>query len=216
MSREEWEYDLAKAVGRLQARQLSELLDTLGNPPDLNRLTPEYWKTFSAQTRSALLPELQKIYLSSAQMMLDEFPSIGVSWDLANQAAADWSSQYGFDLVRGIGDNTRTALQKKLSAFFEQSMTMPQLRDSLTSLFGPVRAEMIASTETTRAAVNGQQAIVTQLNKQGIPMVPTFTTSRDEHVCPICSPLNGKRVSENQFPPRHPRCRCSVAMSFQK
>jgi SPP1 gp7 family putative phage head morphogenesis protein len=95
-------------------------------------------------------------------------------------------------------------------------MTMPDLIESLDSLYGPVRAEMIAVTETTRAAVQGQAALVDELNKEGIVMVATFLTSEDETVCPICAPLNGKQVDESEFPPLHPRCRCDIAYSFEK
>ena len=41
--------------------------------------------------------------------MLRVHPAIGVDWALVNEAAAEWSRQYAYDLVRGITAHTREA-----------------------------------------------------------------------------------------------------------
>lgn len=212
--RERAEQDLAREISRLSQAQLDELMRALGNPPNLANVPAAFWTRYAEEMQSAILPALQKIYLDSAQEMLDDTPAIGVDWTLVNASAAQWARQYSFDLVKGITDTTRSALQEKVQAYFETPGTISDLADSLSSLFGPVRAEMIAATETTRAAVSGQAAVVDELNKQGTQMIPYFITSEDEIVCEICSPLNGKRVSEGEFPPLHPRCRCEIAYKF--
>jgi SPP1 gp7 family putative phage head morphogenesis protein len=214
-NRETWEAEIARSLSRLSQRQLNRLLDALGDKPDLANLNPEFWNEFTTAYRSELIPKLEQIFLGSAEQMLLATPSIGVDWAMVNQYAADWARSYGYGLVGGITETTRAALQKKIAGFYENAMTMPQLRESLQSLFGPVRAATIAATETTRAAVSGQAALVKELSRQGIQMVAVFTTSADEHVCPICSPLNGQRVDESKFPPRHPNCRCDIAYKFE-
>jgi ribosomal protein S2 len=90
------------------------------------------------------------------------------------------------------------------------------LKDSLSSLFGPVRAEIIAITEVTRAAVEGERAMVAEVAKQGIQMVAVWNTNNDEIVCPICAPLNQKKQGEAWTfpPPAHPRCRCWLNHDF--
>lgn len=213
VNRSDWEAQLAHALAGLQQRELKRLMDALGDPPDLNNLHPEFWNEFSTTLRGELVPTLEKIFLDSAEQMLGT-SSIGVDWDLVNQAATDWAARYGYDLVRGITDNTRAALQQKVSSYFQNGWTQQALRDSLQSLFGPVRASMISVTEVTRAAVQGELAIVKEIEKNGIKMIPIFQTSADSFVCPICAPLNGKQVQSWQFPPRHVNCRCWINHAF--
>jgi hypothetical protein len=207
--RAELEQQLARELARLQQRELTRLLQALGDPPTLENLNPEYWNEFSTTLRGELTPTLEKVYLASAEQRLDTM-SVGVDWSIVNKNAADWARNYTFDLVRGITENTRAALQAKLPAYFEQGQTIGQLRNSLQDLFGPVRAGTIAVTEISRAAVQGETAIQRELEKYGLRTESVFQTSSDDAVCPLCSPLNGKVVREHQFPPLHPRCRCWI------
>ena len=124
--------------------------------------------------------------------MLRVHPAIGVDWALVNEAAAEWSRQYAYDLVRGITAHTREALARAVSGFFEEALTREELVGRIGGLFGPVRAEMIAVTEVTRAAAEGQQGLVTEAAALGIEMIDTWSTRNDELVCPICGPLHGR------------------------
>jgi len=159
-------------------------------------------------------------------MLLRANPAIGVDWALVNEAASEWARRYTYDLVRGITNHTREALQRAVGDFFEEGLTRGDLEGQLSSLFGPVRAEMIAVTEVTRAAAEGQQGLVSEVAAQGIEMVDTWSTRNDELVCPICGPLHGRDadgydagrtpywmhpVSGQRYgkPPAHPRCRCN-------
>ncbi len=212
-NRAEWEARLARELGRLQQRELARLIQALGDPPDLNKLDPTFWNEFSTSARAELLPTLEKIFLDSSQQLLNT-TSIGVDWALINEQAAHFAESYSYDLVRGITDKTRSALQVKVPAYYRQGLSIGDLRDSLASLYGPVRSEMIAVTEVTRASVQGELATVKEIEKYGIKMVPVFVTNEDSIVCQICGPLNGKVVQPWQFPPRHPRCRCWVNHVF--
>ena len=150
--------------------------------------------------------------------MLAEFDFLGVEWGLVNEAAANWARQYTFELVKDLVDTSRRTLQKLIPQYFEQQMTQGQLREMLTPLFGPVRAEMIATTEVTRAASEGEQGIAKELSLQGIDMVPIWLTNNDEIVrrCPVCWPRHNKPIEDGQYPPGHPRCRCWVGHVFKK
>lgn len=214
-NRADFEAEVALALARLGQRQQKLLLDALGDPPDLNKVTPEFWNEFSTQLRGELLPALERIFLHSAEQMLSTSP-VGVDWSLVNGAAASWAERYTFDLVSGITQNTRTALQQKVGAYYRSGLSLGDLRASLANLFGPVRAEMIAVTETTRAAVNGELAIAAGIREQGINMVAVWQTSNDETVCPVCSP-NNQKVQGTTWtvpPPAHPRCRCWLSHTF--
>lgn len=216
MGRSEQEAELARILANVQGKERKRLRAALGEPPNLDNVPADFWQQYSHGLRKEIVPAMEKIFMASAEALLAKTPSLGVDWALVNTQASEWASKYGFDLVSGITDATRTALQEKVAGYYENGLTMPQFIESLEPLFGPVRAEMIAVTETTRAAVQGQAGLVNELNKTGVVMTPTFITSEDETVCPICSPLNGKKVSEAEFPPLHPRCRCDIAYKFDK
>ncbi len=213
--RSDWEAQLARDLARLQQRELKRLLEALGEPPSLDNLHPDYWNEFSTSARAELIPTLENIFLDSAEGML-KTTSIGVDWALVNEQAARWADQYSYDLVRGITDNTRAALQQKVSSYFRNGLTQQDLRNSLQNLYGPVRAEIIAVTEVTRAASQGELSIVKEIEKNGIRMIAVWNTNNDDFVCRICGPRNQKKQGEGWTspPPAHPRCRCFLSHEF--
>jgi hypothetical protein len=106
-----------------------------------------------------------------------------------------------------------------VSGFFEDQLTMGDLRNMLSQTFGPVRADMISATEVTRAAVQGELAFIEELRKEGVVLVARWQTNADELVCPICTPLNGTLDWANLYPsgpPAHVRCRCWINHEFEE
>jgi len=208
-NRDELEARLAKTVGKALGTQLDDLLDALGDPPDPNNLPYEFWE--GKELRAVIEPLLINIFLVSAETLMIE-TSIGIEWGLVNQRAIDWVSKYTFELVRGINDTTREILRSALDTYFRDRLTLKQLIDMLSPAFGPVRAEMIAITEVTRAAVNGELSLVNmiELDNRNIKMIPNWQTANDDRVCPICGPKHGKVITDGEYPPAHPRCRCWV------
>lgn len=186
--------------------------------------------------RAVLEAHVKKVYIDSsveAQTALDKLAPIAINWSTPNVNAANWARQYTFDLVRGLEDTTIAqvklniaSLQKDVSDFFGKPTTLGELRGQIgryipdwTDRLGhvwstPVRAEMIAVTETTRASVQGQLNSVKFLKDDyGIDMVSVWQTANDEKVCEICGPNNGKREGEGWTdpPPAHPNCRCGIS-----
>lgn len=216
-NRADWESRLQRALEKLQDAQRKRLMQALGDPPSQNNLPPQFWSEFGQEYRDALYPLLEQIFLDSAEQMLEALP-MGVDWDLVNAEAARWARQYTYDLVSQITDRTRAALQEKVGNYFETPTTLGDLKESLEALFGAVRAEMIAVTETTRAAVQGEYALVQKIQEQGIAMVAVWQTNNDDLVCPICAPRNQTRQGEgwDEPPPAHPRCRCWVNHEFDE
>ena len=146
---------------------------------------------------------------------------IGSDWAQFNMIAADWGRAYSYNLVSGMQGTTRSALekllQKNVPGYFEEGLTSKELARRLEPQFGVVRSEMIAVTETTRAAVEGERAYVQELVKEtGKEMIPIWLTANDEiaEQCPICWPKHGKPITDGKFPPAHPRCRCGVAWEW--
>lgn len=211
-NRPDWERKLARAVGRSNQEALKQLLEYLGDPPDLLRVPVGFWNEAGAELLIAIRPILEEIYLYQAEAMLATVP-VGVDWALVNGAAARWVREFGGQLIKEITETTRGSVVDAVGNFFEDQLTMGELRGRLERIFGPVRAETIAATEVTRAAVEGERESVRELEKQGIQFVEIWQTEYDEKVCSICGPRHNHPDGDGwssaiDGPPAHPRCRC--------
>lgn len=203
------------------------------------RIPDALYNAMRDELQDTLMATLSIVYADSAlntQAAIDNQVSVSVDWAAPNIAAQAWSKSYTFDLVRGLSDTTQTqvkanieSLQKDISDFFEKPTTLADLRGNIARYIpdwkdrlGHVwssaeRAEMIATTEVTRASVQGDLDQVDYLKENyGIEMVPVWMTSNDEIVCPICAPRNNKRQGSgwDDPPPAHPRCRCAIALEL--
>ena len=216
-NRDEKEAGLARAISKELNRARLELIAIIPELDNFMRdVEPAFWTTHSTNLERAIAPILTSVALNQAETMLGEFEFLGVEWGLVNQAAADWARQYTFELVKGLTDTSKQTLQKLIAQFFEQGMNQGELRDALAPIFGPLRAEIIARTEVTRAASEGEQLWAKQIAEQGIQMQPVWNTRMDELVCPICGPKANKPIMDEQYPPAHPRCRCWVGYELPK
>lgn len=170
-------------------------------------------------------PLIEQVYTKAARKMGSDVP-IGVDWNLVNEQAVSWAKSYTFDLVREIDGTTQARLQRAISRYFEEQTTIGQLqkqivveplKDMLGRMIAPkTRAEMIARTEVTRAAAQGEMAVVQQVIDAGLPITMVWATNNDDLVCPICGPRNGKKRGDGwaDLPPIHPRCRCWINHEF--
>jgi len=57
--------------------------------------------------------------------------------------------------------------------------------------------------------------VADELAAEGVTMIESWVTQRDERVCPICYPRDGKVLGDGwtriDGPPAHIRCRCDTA-----
>ncbi len=145
---------------------------------------------------------------------LKQVGGIAVDWALANEAAAQWAEGYSFQLVTGIEGTTKRRLQREIAGFTDSGETFQAFSRRLdaSDMFSPVRAQMIAVTEVTRAYAEGNKIA---WRESGVTEGMEWNTANDELVCPICGPLDGEQVKlDDKFdggfeaPPAHPRCRC--------
>ncbi len=167
--------------------------------------------------RAVLQPELARIATGQALTLGTE---VQVQFDPAvvNGVAADWARNYTYSLVKNLTATTRKVIADATSQFVQTpGMAMRDLEALLDPAFGPVRAEMIAVTETTRAYSAATTHYQEMLAGEGVEMDQMWRVSRDERVCPICGPLDGRPESEwsERFPggpPAHVRCRCHLTL----
>jgi len=219
-NRKDLEAKLAKVIGKISEAGRKRLMAALGDPPALSNVPKSFWNQYGQDLRAAIEPILVDIAMAQMREMADE-TGAQVSWGLMNARAAAWASGYTFDLVSGLNAHTMEALRSKVEDFFTEGLTLGELADLIAVDFGAGRAELIAITEVTRAAAEGESELVAQLAESGITMSKTWHTKEDERVCPVCGDLDETEADENgqwetpdgdliDNPPAHPRCRCFI------
>lgn len=210
INRPEIEARLARIVGRDLRAELNRLMDFLGDPPALANIPDEYWTNGWRDIQKDVEPALLDIFLGQAEGLMAEI-GIGVNWDQVNLTASRWASDHLEDMLSSLFGRRYEHLNEVIPRFYEEGWDLGQLRTELERWYSPVRADMIAVTETTRASVEGERAYVEQLRAEGgFRLVPVWLTANDELVCPICGPKHNKEIIDGIYPPAHPRCRCNV------
>jgi hypothetical protein len=224
--RDKWERKLARVISRVNREALNELLDLLGDPPDLENVPPEWWAEYEQDLVDASRPVLEEVYIASALAAIRESEkllSAGVDMGEIAIAGSAFASQHSFDLVAGITETTRRQLQTKIARFFTENLTIGEVAQSLVATFGVVRADMIAVTEITRAHTAAEREVAEELRQQGFDLVAIWNTANDEIArrCPICWPKHRKKEDEGggwdgiEGPPAHIRCRCYLSHEVQ-
>lgn len=143
--------------------------------------------------------------------------SLDVDWSLIPEDVIDFVREYTFSLIRRIDGTTVDLVQKALEAWVTAGGTLADLTSAMQSIFNnPVRAQLIAQTESTRAYQEGAER---RWQDAGVKKAK-WRTVMDNHVCPTCKALHGKVASlvEGWYyggkyyrPPAHPNCRCYSA-----
>lgn len=215
IDRGELERRLMRVISSSQRAELKKLLDYLGDPPDLNRVPAEFWRNGWRSMRRVVEPILVDIFMDYAEAAMVRV-GIGVEWTIINTRAANWVREFSENVLWKLFERNYEGVSELVPQYFEQGWTSKELARELERYYSTVRAEMIAVTETTRAAVEGERVYVEQLEAEtGRKMIPIWLTANDERVCPICGPKHEKPITDNEFPPAHPRCRCGVSYEFE-
>lgn len=165
------------------------------------------WQAEEAELVEILYQHLFTSALTGAQTGLALLGGgIGIDWGLVNEAVRRWARQMSLEQVRGIMETSRRFVTEAIADWIASGQPLDQLSATLTPMFGPVRAEMIAATEVTRAFAQGNAEAWRQ---SGVVSGWRWQTAADEVVCPICGPRHGQVYSwGDEQPPAHPRCRC--------
>ncbi|MGV0974498.1 MAG: phage portal protein [Azonexus sp.] len=149
--------------------------------------------------------------------------SVTVDWELANEDVARWARKYSSLLVGKINDTTWRGLKDSLAEWVVSKETYDQLVARFEGLLDdPKRADLVASTESTRAYAQGNRVLWQKTNEEyGLKIKRMWLTANDEAVCPICGGLDGQTVDldepfvldgvEYDSQPAHPSCRCDGA-----
>lgn len=162
------------------------------------------WLDWTGQLSRELTPILAATYLEAAEQLAGEYE--GRLQD-AEDRARQWASQQASWLAGSMATTTQQAIQAA------QAASPDGYLDDLAHVFGDGRAEAAAITETTESISYGELFASQELNRIGIFLFPYWVTERDDKVCPVCRPLDGRPREEwwsqhGAGPPAHVRCRC--------
>jgi len=153
-----------------------------------------------------------------------------MSWNLKNPRAVAYLDNYGAELVKGVNQTTRDALQVILSQAAEEGWSYQRTAEAITERFAEFavgrpqdhidsRAHMIAVTEIGNAYVEGNLQVAQSLQSSGIQMEKYWSTVGDDKVsASICAPneaqgwipLDEDFQSGDARPLGHPACRCDL------
>jgi HK97 family phage portal protein len=189
--------------------QDSELIETLRQEKQTN--PAGFWAQSEEQFYAMLLPVMIEIYKRLVKLAYDTLPApqVAIDWDLYNSYAIDWAKQHTAQVVAQVSKTSMNGFLAEFERWVASGEPLDALIKALEQYYSPIRAEMIAVTETTRAYANANLEYWSTLDYvKGFDWV----TAVDELVCPICSaksaanphPLTAER------PPAHVRCRCAV------
>lgn len=208
-NRLELEETFASKLGRRGQQVASDVIGLVGDPP--RALTADEWASIAQRYGEVIQPQLETIYQGSAGHLYDVL-GVGRDDDAIGSYAQRWARQHTDSLMQGVVDNSRTRLDALLTDYADGRVSAADFRTGVRNLFSPARAEMIAATETTRAAAVAEEQTVNGLRQYGLQFVATWQTANDDLACPLCGPLNGRKQGDGwtMLPPVHPRCRCTV------
>ncbi len=197
------------------------------------RLTITFWEQEEGRLAALLTPLLRDGLMLGVEAEQRHFLEQGITTNVQPHVQRT-VEHLGHTLARQIIDTLADRANHLINTWSDSNKPIDALDAVLqTAVLSRSYAEMVAATETTRAITAGQLLIWRAMRPPAKfapvmtpPDAPAFVVGkrwrvrRDEHVCPICEPLNGKVVGlDEKFerpdinlvvdaPPAHPRCRC--------
>ncbi len=206
---------IAERLSAVHTRLRRRVMRELGSDLNINNLSEATWRQLATEYRDVLVQELEGLFNLSGSQFGDQ---LGVDFDFINDRAAQWAREWvDGQLIPDITGTARIRIEDAVTRFTEGEFDLGTLERRITSQLGPARAELIASTEATRAAVEGELSVVNELRQEGIILTPIWRNVQDRRVCPICFPLEGMKQGTGWIlpPPAHGRCRCFLVYEVE-
>lgn len=214
-------------ANKLSDRHRRELLALAGDPPDIRKVTPEFWERVEREERELLAAFLLVVFMENSRShgMADDTSERLATAYVTQQApmvAAEYvrHSQGRLLLWRRnwieVGRKASRGTPSDVAIDRNSAAYRKSFRDEAASIFGTDRNATIVSTEVTRASVSGGEAAMRF--RGAISDEDTWETRpwlTQSGPCERCEPLDGlpRRIWGRVFPngpPVHPRCACAI------
>lgn len=189
---------LISAVSGFFSQQKNALIDTVSPTSVGSRLSLNFWREQTALLLSTMTPSLVGSFLvgaSTAENQLPDELQPFVNTDIVNQEILNFIETQGLITAEGINTTTREQALRVIQDWINTGETLSSLIVRLEPIFDRKRAEMIGVTETTNAFAIGN--VAAWLAAGEVVGGKVWRTARDERVCPICGPLDGRIVILN-------------------
>ncbi len=150
-----------------------------------------------------------------------------LSFNVIDPRAIAWAKEYAGELIKGIVETTRAAIADAVVEGLSGEASRKEVIDDILAAIGDAaRADLIAHTETMRAANTGLAKSWQQAQEKGWlsgDARKRWIAAGDGpppygSTCDICLGLNGETVKINESfsvgddPPAHPNCRCTMGI----
>lgn len=159
--------------------------------------------------------------LAKGDPVVKKIGPVTIEFDPTNQNAAEWAAKHATELAKDLSDTSRQDIATALVELFNGE---GDLEDVMDAVGDDDRAEVIARTESMRAANEGQRQAWAQAQEKGL----LDGSERREWIatsgcCDECDELDGTTaILDGTYaggvdgPPLHPNCRCTEGISAQE
>lgn len=197
--REQIERDAEESIGRALEEQRSALFPEDLDPTEAATQIQQRLADDEALER-ALREALEQSADLGVRFAIANLDTIAFAfdWTLSFAEAREYADEFAGLLVRDINQTTLSQLRDSITRWIDEGAPLDELIDDIAPLFGQDRAELIASTEVTRAYAGGAEIAY---RHSGVVEELQWFTANDERVCPICAPLGGLRFTEDGSEP---------------
>ncbi|SNT46717.1 phage minor head protein [Rhodococcoides kyotonense] len=181
---------------------------------DLNA-TDAVWKQEQINFTKAVVDAIELLIATGGQAGELEYGiALGITslTDSVTKAARDQVAE----LVSGVFDTNRKLIREAIRSSLTRGETLQDAAERIKKVINnPVRAEMIAQTESVNAYQTG-------LKNFGLASGAKRKTWESlAGACKVCAPLDGETVDIDEMfsngkdkPSAHPRCRCGIYLEY--
>ena len=175
----------------------------------------EVWGNEMIDMTKAVIDAITMLTVTGGQ-----FGELTYNMTLGTNSLSDWVLESARTQTATLVSQVTDTNRKLISEAIKQSMARGEDKAATMARIGkvisnPVRAEMIAHTES----VNAYQGGLLGFGRETGAKQKTYEALAG--ACPVCSPLDGETVDiDDTFsngvdrPPSHPRCRCTTWLTY--
>lgn len=178
------------------------------------KLDDSFWNEQRQKLYTLIFPHVIEAGQDAAEDGIEQLPSkavVGIDMRVINERVRVWAENYTYNLIRGITDTNADQIGEWFSNYAAGEFNRGDLFTRLNWFFGPDRANMIATTEITRAYATGNRLAWLET---GIVQEYTFNTAGDDLVDQDCADVeagNPYPITDTEhLPPLHVNCRCYI------